>query len=203
MTFTPRRLMDVASALLLLVALALTVWPVSAPTVRDDAAGNPVNLPPSPASPHALSTRSLADSTEAGIVRGNVFSSSRRAPGVRFVPPGSEGAAGTMTAPDPIPMPAASAGGMAGSVAPSDSTAPANADVVPTLYGIVSIDGTRRALLTLRAGEPPRLFAVGDRHAGFRINAIEPDRVTVQSARGSRTLRMARPASRDSSEKTP
>ena len=202
MTFTPRRLMDAASALILLVALLLALWPVSSPSVNDDSIAHPPSVPRTATTRNRVATLLLDDSTEAGIVRGNVFSSSRRAPTVRFVPPGTDGAA-TMSAPDPYPMPTTSLGSASESSAASDSAAPRNTDAVPALYGIVSVDGVRRALLLLRAGEPPALFAVGDRHAGFRISAIDTDRVTVQSARGSRTLRMARPASRDSSEKTP
>jgi hypothetical protein len=202
MRFTPRRLMDVGSALILLVALMLALWPVSSPVVRVDAEARPPSVPRTAPAHGAVAASLLDDSTEVGIVRGNVFSSSRRAPTVRFVPPGIDGTAAT-SAPDPYPVPATSLGGASGSMTATDSTAVRNSDAIPALYGIISVDGTRRALLSLRAGEPPGLFAVGDSHAGFRISAIDTDRVTVQSSRGSRTLRMARPASRDSSEKTP
>lgn len=76
-------------------------------------------------------------------------------------------------------------------------------DAMPALYGIVAIEGVRHALLGLRGDEPPRLFAVGDRHAGYRVSAIESDRVVLATSRGSRTLRLAPSASRDTSENLP
>src|SRR5688500_17789602 len=199
---TLRRAMDATSALLVVTAIALVLWPVSAP----NADGNlpdavELSLPAGAAMPSFPGSAS-SDSIITGIVRGNVFSASRRAPTTRFVPPGSESAPPMATMPGAYVTPAEGGSGGISNGVVSDS-ASGNTDGVPALYGIVSVDGARRALLSLRAGEAPRLFGVGERHAGYRVSAIENDRVVVQTARGSRTLRMTRPASRDSSEKSP
>jgi hypothetical protein len=198
-----RRALDVTSALFGVIALALVLWPVSVRVDDVEARELPLATRSAPAGP-ALSATPL-DSSVIGIVRGNVFSSSRRAPSTRFVAPGAEAPAAMAPAAGAYvtsPTTDAGSGGNAAGIV-SDSMASVNTDAAPALYGIVSVNGSRRALLTLRAGETPRLFAVGDRHAGYRISAIEADRVVVHTARGSRTLRMARPASRDSSENSP
>ena len=197
------RAVDTVSLLLALSALALAVWPVR------EGSGEEPTLPAALAdASHAADERGgvrapAVDSTAVGIVRGNVFSSTRRAPATRFMPPGSD------ASPAMADMSDVSSSGvdyaLPGTTAP-DSGGDAESgtrDPVPALYGIVGIDGVRHALLALRGGEPPRLFAVGDRHAGYRISAIERDRVVLATARGSRTLRLARSAPRDSSEIMP
>lgn len=208
MTSIARRALDLSSIVLCAAAAVLALAPVSAP----DEAGSPVPLSIGDApreTPRMRLGAAADDSTEAGIIGGNLFSSSRRAPTTRFVPPGSETALGM----GPVPASMMGSNGMGSSDASSGSGggtaadsssggAQDNTDAVPALYGIVSIDGARRALLALRAGEAPRLLTAGESHAGYRVLAIETDRVTLQSTRGTRTVRLASPP-HDSSGKSP
>jgi hypothetical protein len=193
------RIVDAVSALLALSAALLALWPAR------DRADARTALPASLlAAPTRGARATLAvpgvDSTAAGIVRGNVFSSTRRAPTTRFMPPGA-GASGAMA--DVAEAAPGIDYALPASLPPDSLGLAGGRDPVPSLYGIVGIDGVPHALLGLRSGEPPRLFAVGDRHAGYRISAIERDRVVLVTDRGSRTLRLARSAPRDSSETLP
>ena len=133
------------------------------------------------------------------MVARNVFSASRRAPTVRFVPPGDESPA-ALASRDLM-----AGGAMLGAPLPppmSDSST--GADVAPRLYGIVSQDDVRRALLLLTdSGESPRLYAVGDRQHGYRILSITSDQVVLATSTGSRTLRLVPRARRDSLENLP
>lgn len=193
-----RRAMDGVSALLALSAVVFALWPARE---RVNAAVMSPLLLAAPARAARVPDASRGiDSTAVRIVRDNAFSSTRRAPTTRFTPAGPDASAPMADAAEAMPetdyaLPRA---------ASADSSYDGGArDPVPFLYGIVGIDGVRRALLGLRTGEPPRLFGVGDRHAGYRVGAIERDRVTLVTDRGSRTLRLARPAPRDSSENLP
>ena len=183
--------------MLALSAALLAFWPANERTT--DEVTVPASLLASRPARGAVAASTGIDSTAIGIVRGNVFSSTRRAPAMRFMPPGPGAPVGMSDAASPVvdySLPASSGS--------SDSSGDAGArDPVPSLYGIVGIQGVLHALLGLRSGEPPRLLAVGDSHAGFRISAIERDRVVLATARGSRTLRLASPAPRDSSENLP
>jgi hypothetical protein len=207
MTRRIRRIIDGASVVLALSALALA----SCPLREDDhlVSARPPSLVATRSTREAAAGSGAAgtgfapqriDSTATGIVRGNVFSSTRRAPTARFMPEGADASmveAGASPAPGDYALPAAST---------PDSTGgeeAATSDPVPSLYGIMRMDGVPHALLTLRRGEPPRLFALGERHAGYRISDIQRDRVVLTTARGSRTLRLATPAPRDSSENLP
>jgi hypothetical protein len=194
------RAVDAASVLLALAALVLALWPVGE-AGEEDAALPPALTAMAGARDHRAAARMPpVDSTALSTVSGNVFSSTRRAPATRFMPPGSDesaltdadGSTGSTGADDHVLL--ADSGGDAAS---------GTRDPVPALYGIVGIDGVPHALLALRAEEPPRLFAVGDRHAGYRISAIGRDRVVLATARGSRTLRLAPSAPRDTSETLP
>lgn len=197
-----RRAVDVASACLVLLAVALRVWPVRAdvsPAVRLPALalGDSVDA--------GVRSQRSGDSIPASIVRGNIFSSSRRAPATRFTPPGAAGYAMTSDTPpfDPYATGVVAVAATTAATPMAGTGDEGSADPVPALFGIVSIDGVRKALLMLRAGDAPRLFAAGDRHAGYRISAIDSDRAVLVSSRGTRTLRLTRPASRDSSENNP
>lgn len=209
MSAVARRAVNIVSAMLGVVAVALVVVPVPTPVIGDTAL--PISMADAPRQAARVRAAVAAgDSTEAGIIDGNVFSSSRRAPATRFVPPGSETAlgenvsdAGPMMTPGTTSPAGTSATGAAASVADGASgDMTSDNDAVPALYGIVSVDGVRHALLALRSGEPPRLLAAGETHAGYRVVAIQTDRVTLQSTRGTRTLRMA-PPPRDSTGKSP
>lgn len=134
----------------------------------------------------AFATSVATDSLARAIVRTNAFSASRKEPTERFLAPGSE------------PAPTAS-------VFEPTGGAPAAYDVEtgPQLFGIVSVGGTPRALLQLRAeAEPPRLLGVGESFSGVRVVRIAGDRVVISSSNGTRTLRLSRVVP-DSSENVP
>ncbi len=136
------------------------------------------------------------DSSAALMVARNIFSATRRAPTVRFAPPGTDLGAPTSVSAAVMPS---TMGTDARSVATS-----AQVDDAPHLYGIVTEEGVRRALLLLSARDGvPHLFAVGEGSGGFRVVSIVADRVIVASATGSRTLRLVSRASRDSLENLP
>jgi hypothetical protein len=77
-------------------------------------------------------------------------------------------------------------------------------DSLPRLSGIIADGGERRALLQLVAADgAPRLYRIGDVHAGYRVVRIGPDQVVLASRAGTRTLRLSQRAAPDSLEKTP
>ncbi len=139
------------------------------------------------------------DSTATMLVARNVFSATRRAPTVRFTPPGSDMGAPSASSAQSTPSNAYST-----AIDTSSARTAARSDAAPHLYGIVTEDGVRRALLLLSTrGEPPRLFAVGEGSSGFRVVLIGEDRVVLASSIGSRTLRLVSRATRDSLENLP
>lgn len=146
-----------------------------------------VVTPVTPVTQTLVESRAVLDSAAQTIVRTNAFSSSRRAPTERFAAPGLDAAV-----PTSFDMPDAGGG-----------LVPAPEDNVPQLFGIVSADGTLRALLQLQ-GSPnaPRLMGVGDRQDGMRVQRIERDRVVLSTSTGTRTLRLSR-ALPDSIENVP
>lgn len=193
MRWSPR-LLDALSAVSALAALAFLLLPVgTTPDVGASAPSLPAGLSVARSAPRTATV----DSSSTVIVSTNVFSASRRAPSVRFKAPGSEldvpafGLVGAGTAPT-IGMPDV-----------ASHTDAATSDEVPQLFGVVVTDDAPRALLGLVAGEPPRLLAVGDRNGGYRVIAIDADRVVLSSAGGVRTLRLARRAPRDTSRTLP
>ena len=154
-------------------------------------------------SPPAMSTWSneptlsvRVDSSATVMVARNVFSATRRSPTVRFTPPGTD-----------LGAPSSASAAVMPSAMGMDSLSVATGapvDAAPHLYGIVTEDGVRRALLLLSArGDVPRLFAVGEGSGGFRVVSIVADRVILASAAGTRTLRLVSRASRDSLENLP
>jgi hypothetical protein len=169
------------------IAVVLLVLPAST-AVAPDALRI---APPSEAVARASSsTAATTDSLARAIVRTNAFSASRKEPLARFVAPGSE--------PAPTVSPTVSAFEPSGSV-----FAPSEVETGPQLFGIVSIGGTPRALLQLRAStEPPRLLRVGESFGGVRVVRIAGDRVVISSSSGTRTLRLSRVVP-DSSENVP
>ena len=183
--FQPRTL-DLLSGLLAVIALLLLVWTVD-DTVTP-VAPRIATVVPGGGTPAVVETMASA------IVARNVFSASRRAPTVRFTPPGSE-----------LPPPIVMMGTLP--LAGADSTAGADAaarDTPPRLYGIIAQDGVRRALLLLTAnGDSPRLYDVGDRQHGYRVVSIAQDRVVLATSTGSRTLRLLSRALQDSLENMP
>jgi len=186
------RAIDIVTTLCAVIAVVFVVLPAA------QGSGAGLSSEPSvstaqhalPAAARGLSREAIEQQGER-IVRGNVFSSSRRMPAARFSP--ATLLSDTYQSEAMAPTSAAAGVGSAGS----------STDGGPQLFGVVVSDGVRQALLALRDGEPPRLLAVGDRHAGYRVTAIENDRVVLAYAGGVRTLRLTRPASRDSSRNNP
>jgi hypothetical protein len=189
------RVLDVASVGLLLGAATLWLWPVSLPS------GSPVRMESGLAAerdslaPGVMAGMSsglaATDSLLATVVSGNVFSATRRAPRTRFVVPGQEAAA--------------PANVMAGTMEPTagDSLA-GGTEVYPRLSGIVGASGERRALLQLNAADgAPRLYRVGDVHAGYRVVRIDPASVVLSSRTGTRTVRLSPRVTPDSLEMMP
>lgn len=182
----PSRGRDRLAAATAIVLVLLNVWPIGR-SVR----------PVSPAIPAVkgatLAARddSASIQTAAHIVDGNVFSATRRAPTVRFVPPGTDGATVQPS------MPAMADGAMTdnGFAAPTEG---------PKLFGIIAQDGRRRALLQLPGTDSvPRLLDIGDRRGGYRVVSIADDRVVLATSTGSRTVRLVSRTSPDSLENLP
>ena len=181
---------DVLSVLLVLAAVAARFAPlgeVTADAERAERASAAWIREPVEGSATPVAARSGDSTTFAGIVRTNLFSPTRRAPATRFVSP-----MGSASATD-VPATDASAGMSEPSSMAASENAPTG-DYGPTVYGIVSVDGERRALIALLADRPPQLLRVGDRQGAFRVLSIEQDRVRVQTPGGVRTLRLQRAA---------
>ena len=189
------RVLDIFAAACAIVAVLLLMWPTPSGVVPTAAAREPArsavpSAPPLPADVPAPATgaaRSDGDSLIAVIVNGNVFSSTRRAPRTRFVPPNERS---TVVESPP------SYGASTPEVASDDS--------LPRLSGIVAINGERRALLQMvAADESPKLYRINESHAGYRVVQIGPDMVVLASRAGTRTLRLSHRAPPDSLEKQP
>ena len=189
------RVLDVFAAACTIVAVLLFVWPTPSGDVPSAAAREPTKspasatVPPIAAESPALNAdaSSESDSLIAVIVNGNVFSSTRRAPRTRFLPPTER----ALVAESP---PAYGA----------SRIADPSSDSLPALSGIVAVNGERRALLQMvAADEAPRLYRVNETHAGYRVMQIGPDMVVLASRAGTRTLRLSRSAPPDSLEKQP
>jgi hypothetical protein len=177
--WTPR-LLDGVSALLLLVAVASLLWR-GAPSVTARA------VSVSPAGAPGAAAPDDADSLAARVVATNLFSATRRTPRERFTAPGQAPAE-----PSLMPDPYASGGD------------PAPPDEGPRVVGIVLVNGVRRALIDAGAADStPRLLAVGDRIAGYRVRRIDAEFVELSSSSGTRTVRLSRRSSPDSSESLP
>lgn len=198
------RLLDIASVVVLVAAAVVAALPPALNDAENTAPRMPGEIVTrSQPLPPRDSLLAAGDSALARTIESNVFSASRRAPRVRFRAPGMDATGVSATAAyEPYAAPSAGTGVNGAEVAASASSA-ATTDGVPQLYGVVVADGVRRALLALAPGEAPRLLAVGDRHAGYQVTAIENDRVTLSQAGSTRTLRLTRAASRDSSENQP
>lgn len=175
---------DVVSAILIAVAIALYVWPVriSAPP----APGVAVNLA-LPSMPIAVASGDEVTS----IVASNIMSASRQAPASRYVSPDRMGQ-------PEFTMPAA--------FLPTPDPATANAeseeDAIPSLYGIVNIEGTSRALLRLSESDAsPVLLREGDKRGAYRVVTIRANAVIVAGPSGQRTLHLSKSARSDSTGK--
>ncbi|MEP6832744.1 MAG: hypothetical protein ABJB74_05085 [Gemmatimonas sp.] len=179
------RFLDVASGLVLLIALALYLWPVNTAV---PAATVVVESKVAP----SVAPRSASDNDAASVVAANILSSSRHTPKVRYTSPE------LLPAPD-YSVPAAFAPAMNGDSAPAPADAP---DAVPSLYGIVNADGTWRALLRLSESDvSPALLREGERRGSYTVVSIRPNAVVVAGPAGQRTLRLTRAARNDSTGK--
>ena len=186
MMSSPRslRLLDVASGLALLAALALYLWPVRVSVASVSALSN--------ASPTVAATPVTPNDNEANtVVAENILSSSRHVPSVRY------------TSPELLPAPDYSVGLFAASAsADSAKTSADDPDAVPSLYGIVNSDGAWRALLRLAESDAsPKLLSEGDRRGSYVVVTIRPNAVVVSGPSGQRTLRLTRSV-RDSTGKS-
>ena len=127
------------------------------------------------------------DTMISAVIRGNVFSATRRAPMVAFAAPGRDLVTGTS-----VPG------------VPSPGTNTIDVSELPRLSGIVVVSGERRALLQLSDSDGvPRLYRVGDARAGFRVVSVGADFVVLSSSSGSRTLRLSSHAAPDSLKHSP
>lgn len=150
-----------------------------------------VEVPPRP----AMSSGEAPVASNAGIprqglpdvrdvlVRTNLFSATRRAPTQRFAVPGQE-----LATPALVP----------------EAAAPSSASYSVQLFGVMDVDGSRRALLQAGSTDSvPRVVQAGDRIGGYRVRRILADRVELSSASGTRIVRLQRRPVSDSSGVVP
>jgi hypothetical protein len=191
------RVLDVTSLGLLLGAVALWFWPVSLPRAAAAPLGGAPGAPTTvqdvvaPGTTASVSPIAATDSLVAAVVDGNVFSATRRAPRSRFVVPGQQ--------------PASNSSVMLGTMEPAvGDSATGETEAYPRLSGIVAVSGERRALLQLRAADgAPRLYRVGEVHAGYRVVRIDTTLVVLSSRTGTRTVRLSPRVTPDSLEMMP
>ncbi|MEP6780376.1 MAG: hypothetical protein ABJC26_10845 [Gemmatimonadaceae bacterium] len=178
------RLLDTLSVLGLIAAAFIAVMPA--------------NIQPSSSAPRAKIAMAMpvgpgfTQDVDAGVVlAANILSGSRREPKMHYRSPDAE--IMQAFAPQAVDV-------------KSDTTASGgsgNAEVIPSLYGIVNNGGTWQALLRLSADDVnPTLLKEGDRRGAYRVVSILPDRVIVAGTSGQRTLRLARTAPSDSTGST-
>lgn len=175
---------DVISAMLLVIAGVL-YW---LPARIGAAVANPTAA--SLALPKTTSS-SLQSEDVTAIVNANIMSGTRSTPAKRYVSPDRAG-------PSEFEMPP--------NFAPArDSVGTESADgadAVPSLFGIVNIDGVSRALLRLSERDAnPVLLREGDSRGRFRVVSIRSNSVIIAGPTGQRTLRLAKPAHGDSTGK--
>jgi hypothetical protein len=198
--FAQRRLMrvlDVATIGLLVAAAVVWFWPVSlpggaaVPGGSERGAPTPVPDAVAPGTPASVARIVSTDSLVVAVVDGNVFSATRRAPRSRFVVPGRE--------------PVGNSTVMLGTMEPAaGDSAAGEPEEYPRLSGIVGASGERRALLQLRAADgAPRLYRVGEMHAGYRVVRIDSTLVVLSSRTGMRTVRLSPRVTPDSLEMMP
>ncbi len=188
------RVLDALSVVAVVGAAVLLVWPGRTTVTPIPISAVPVARAAERGTNASSSGRAI-DSTGTQIVAGNLFSASRRAPATAFVPPGMDGSTVSVGMDND-----ASVDGGADAATATDVDESSR----PQLFGIVTQDGQRRALLQLPGADAiPRLMAVGERRAGYRVVSIADHGVVVASSTGSRTLRLAPRTSPDSLENLP
>lgn len=192
-------LLDTLAVVFVIAALLLVLLPLAT-----SVPAAPPQLPPESATVAAAKPTSpnSVDDQPARIVAANLFSASRRAPRMSFVPPGQDYGAPTSF------------------VSNADATTESTVAPDVVLEGIVTHEGRALALIRITspitsipaAGEEqtaessassPRLLGVGERIGNFRVRTIGSDHVVLTSGSGVRTLRLHRPPSSDSSVQHP
>lgn len=172
---------------LFVVAVVIYVWPLGSGLPGETRAGLSTTVaPPAPRN----------DTSDArSVVSANILSASRRAPSQRYVSP-------EVAVQPAFVMPAAFAP-TTSNIAGDSMSSPGSTDAgdeVPALYGIVSMNGTSRALLRLSSADAsPSLFGEGDKRGNYRVMSIRGNSVVLATPSGTRTLRLARSARGDSS----
>lgn len=181
------RLLDALAIVLALAAAIIAFVPARVDTARTARGVIPAETASLTTLPQLNGAHATDTGTDAAlVVSANVLSGSRKAPSVRYVSPENLPQTG-------YEMPAAFQPAPSPDVAAGDSAAN-RTDAVPTLYGIVSNNGTWQALLRLSADDAaPVLLREGDRRGAYRVVSIASDRVVVANSAGQRTLRLARP----------
>lgn len=184
--------LDLLTAALAVGAVLLAFLPEGKPGPRSSDGTTPpstfdASLPPR--------GNASADSIMQSIIRTNVLSSTRREPRTHFLPPGSDAGGGASMS---LYEPASRTSRELPTEEIAGDTDRGESERVPGLSGIVFVDGAPLALLVLKAGEPPRLFAIGDMHGGYRVQAIDRDRVVLSAGGARTTLRIRQPLRRDS-----
>lgn len=187
MTVGTLKRLDILSAVLLALAAATYLWPVTvAAPVATQRADSAMTTAP----------RLAGDTIDANqVIRANILSASRRAPERRYISP-------ALASATEFSMPAAFAPGA--DSASVNSAADDTEDAVPALYGTVNTDGVWRALLRLSENDAnPSLFREGDKRGAYRVVSIRTNAVVIAGPSGQRTLRLAQPARGDSIRKSP
>lgn len=182
MTTLWRRVLDRCAVVLVAAALGVAAWPITVPTA-------PSLDPPFSDSPAALPAGAKMrrnDSIRDAVVRGNVFSASRRAPQARYMAPGQARDPVLMASADPSDLPSEDAG-----------------TSFPQLLGIVSQDGVLFGMLQVRDSVPPRLVRAGDVLEGVRVRRLTRELIVLSTANGTRTVRLSRDAASDSTGMLP
>jgi hypothetical protein len=175
---TRLRAMQVSTAIGLLLAAALLLWPADTSVT---AAPPPLAFSTAEPPKAAVGVQAVTDS----IIATNLFSLSRQAPVSRtFV------AAPSDAAPPPDTYVADSATNLNGAL--GDSLEPESTERVPRLYGVVDGPlGTAALLRLTRASRAARLFRVGDGAGGYTVQRILADRVMLSGPSGSVVLRLS------------
>lgn len=177
----------VVAALLGVLAVVFALWPArvaspvlgDAPIVGAHPDGGTAPGDTTGAAPRLAQTDALMQ----GIVSGNMFSATRRAPAVRFVAPG------TSLGDTPSVASMVDNTGAGGEAATDGATE--DGVTYPLLSGIVVHDGVRKALVQLSADDvSPTLFAEGDTRREYRIVRVGTDHVVIAVRGRTRTYRL-------------
>jgi hypothetical protein len=197
MSALPRglRVVDGIAVLMVLAAAGIMIWPARVRVHATIAANETALLPGPRMSSAALDASSDTSHDAAIVVSANILSGSRKAPPSRYVSPDN-------VAPSTYVLPPAFQhdGNLVDSnILGGRANGDAVEDALPALYGIVSTDGTWRALVRLSTADAiPVLMREGDKRGAYHIVSIAADRVVVANGSGQHILRLSRANLRDS-----